>query len=149
MTGKAPPAVTVRPPADHHVGMEPLSRVLVGLEGEGDAGIAPKVVDLLLVREERRKDDLVAVEPGPREAHVRCAVGAERHDVRERSGCEEVANGAWDRRHEGKCTAAFRLPRPRFRRSTSSVPPAGLEPALPAPEAGALSAELRGRAERV
>jgi hypothetical protein len=25
-----------------------------------------------------------------------------------------------------------------------SVPPAGLEPALPAPEAGALSAELRG-----
>src|SRR6266511_129978 len=30
-----------------------------------------------------------------------------------------------------------------------SVPPAGLEPAHPAPEAGALSAELRGRAMRV
>jgi hypothetical protein len=29
------------------------------------------------------------------------------------------------------------------------VPPAGLEPAHPAPEAGALSSELRGRAERV
>lgn len=34
-----------------------------------------------------------------------------------------------------------------IRRATQqkNVPPAGLEPALPAPEAGALSAELRGR----
>ena len=35
------------------------------------------------------------------------------------------------------------------RRARPDVPPAGLEPALPAPEAGTLSAELRGRGGRV
>ena len=46
----------------------------------------------------------------------------------------------------------FRVPggaNPKVRALACSAPPAGLEPALPAPEAGALSAELRGHvAER-
>ena len=51
-------------------------------------------------------------------------------------------------RDRGHIQAVFRVPAC-FGPPYGSVPPAGLEPAHPAPEAGALSSELRGRSPRV
>jgi hypothetical protein len=60
-------------------------------------------------------------------------------------GGDSNLSGAGLRRSAAAGGAAFRDPLSPIPTGFTLAPPAGLEPAPPAPEAGALSAELRGR----
>src|SRR5688572_6383971 len=83
--------------------MEPFAGVLLRLEGERDARIAPEVPELALIgTEERCEHELVAVEPGPGEGDVWGAVRVERHDVRERPCGEETPDRIGDRGHHSR-----------------------------------------------
>ena len=70
-----------RAAVDNQVGKQRAPVVLLGLEGECHAWVTPEAGSTLRV-EERREDDLVAVEAGPAQVNVGLAVTVHRHDVR-------------------------------------------------------------------
>lgn len=82
----------VDPALDDRVGPQSLTLVLLGLDGEHDAGVATDVPELALLQvEERGHDDLVAIGAGPGQCHVRRTVRVDGGHVHERTRLQQLA----------------------------------------------------------